>query len=123
MKQLQEQIRKFKEEKEATREMESIIIVKKSKVFFDEDQPYLSSSPLEHEQFDEALPEIEVKVAQKEVLIRIHCEKSKGCMVNILNTIENLQLRTVNSVLLPFGDSTLDITVLAQVIILITLDM
>lgn len=121
MKQLQEQIRKLKEEKEAKREMESMILVKKSKVFFDEDKPYLSYSPSDHKQFDQPLPEIEAKVAQKEVLIRIHCEKSKGCMINILNTIENLQLHIVNSIVLPFGDSTLDITVLAQVIILITI--
>ncbi|XP_010472272.1 PREDICTED: transcription factor bHLH19-like isoform X1 [Camelina sativa] len=113
MKQLQEQLRKLKEEKEATREMESIILVKKSKVLYD-DEPNLSSSPSYHNQFDQALPEIEAKVSQNDVLIRIHCEKSKGRMINILNTIENLQLRIENSIVLPFGDSTLDITVLAQ---------
>ncbi|KAJ0233387.1 Myc-type [Hirschfeldia incana] len=102
LKQLQEQIRKLKEEKEATRHMESMVLVKKPKVFFDE------------EQFDQPLPEIEAKVAQNEVLIRIYCEKSKGSMIEILNTIENLQLRVENSVVLPFGDSILDITVLAQ---------
>lgn len=117
VKQLQEQIRKLKDEKEARGEMKSMILVKKSKVFLDEGT-FLSSSSSssDHEQFDQPLPEIEAKVAQNEVLIRIHCEKSKGCMLNILNTIENLQLRIENSIVLPFGDSTLDITVLAQVI-------
>ncbi|ESQ46192.1 hypothetical protein EUTSA_v10000494mg [Eutrema salsugineum] len=114
MKQLQEQLRNLNEEKEATREMESLILVKRSKVFLDE-EPYLSPSPSDHDQLDQALPEIEAKVSQNEVLIRIHCEKTKGCMFNILNTIENLQLHIVNSVILPFGDSTLDITVLAQI--------
>ncbi|CAN7136727.1 hypothetical protein HID58_015382 [Brassica napus] len=117
VKQLQEQIRKLKDEKEARREMESMILVKKSKVFFDE-EPYVASSSSSssscHAKFDQLLPEIEAKVVQKDVLIRIHCEKSKGCMLNILNTIENLQLRIENSIVLPFGDSTLDITVLAQ---------
>ncbi|CAN7017678.1 unnamed protein product [Brassica oleracea var. botrytis] len=115
VKQLQEQIRKLNEEKEARREMESMILVKKSKVLFDE-EPYLSSSSSSssHAKFDQLLPEIEAKVVQKEVLIRIHCEKRKGCMINILNTIENLHLRIENSIVLPFGDSTLDITVLAQ---------
>ena len=116
VKQLQEQIRKLKDEKEARGEMESMILVKKSKVFFDE-EPYVSSSSSScHAKFDQLLPEIEAKVVQKDVLIRIHCEKNKGCMLNILNTIENLQLRIENSIVLPFGDSTLDITVLAQVI-------
>ncbi|KAG2299120.1 hypothetical protein Bca52824_035592 [Brassica carinata] len=91
LKQLQEQIRKLNEEKEATRHMESMILVNKSK-----------------------LPKIEAKVAQNEVLIRIHCEKSKGSMIDILNTIENLQLLVENSIVLPFGNSILDITVLAQ---------
>ncbi|KAF8083369.1 hypothetical protein N665_0778s0020 [Sinapis alba] len=117
LKQLQEQIRKLKEEKEATRHMESMILVKKSKVFFDEETSLSSSSSSGHEQFDQPLPEIEAKVAQNEVLIRIHCEKSKGNMIDILNTIENLQLHVENSNVLPFGDSVLDITVLAQVII------
>lgn len=99
--------------------MESMILVKKSKVILDE-EPNLSSSLLDHNQVNQALPEIEAKVSQNDVLIRIHCEKSKGCMINILNTIEKLQLRVENSIVLPFGDSTLDITVLAQVIILIT---
>ncbi|CAE6003065.1 unnamed protein product [Arabidopsis arenosa] len=109
MKQLQEQLRKLKEEKEATREIQSRILLKKSKVLFD-DEPNLSSSILDHQ----ALPEIEAKISQNDVLIRIHCEKSKGCMINILKTVENLQLRIENSIVLPFGDSTLDITVLAQ---------
>lgn len=116
MKQLQEQIRKLNEEKEATREMESMRFVKKSKVLFDE-EPYLSSSPTDHEIFDQALPEIEAKVSKNEVLIRIHCEKSKRCMINILNTIENLQLHIANSIILSFGDSTLYITILVQVIL------
>ncbi|EOA28553.1 hypothetical protein CARUB_v10024768mg [Capsella rubella] len=117
MKQLQEQIRKLKEEKEAKREMESMILVKRSKVLFDEETDLSSSCPSDnyHNQlFNQALPEIEAKISQNDVLIRIHCEKSKGCMINILNTIENLQLRIENSIVLPFGDSTLDITVLAQ---------
>ncbi|KAF3572952.1 hypothetical protein F2Q69_00062816 [Brassica cretica] len=114
LKQLQEQIRKLKEEKEATRHMESMILVKKSKVFFDEGTFLSSSSSSDHEQFGQPLPEIEAKVSQNEVLIRIHCEKSKGRMIDILNTIENFQLRVENSIVLPFGDSILDITILAQ---------
>ncbi|KAJ4890773.1 Transcription factor bHLH19 [Raphanus sativus] len=117
LKQLQEQIRKLKEEKEATRHMESMILVKKSKVFFDEKTSLPSSSCSDNEQFDQPLPQIEAKVAQNEVLIRIHCEKSKGSMIDILNTIENLQLCVENSIVLPFGDSILAITVLAKVII------
>ncbi|CAA7044505.1 unnamed protein product [Microthlaspi erraticum] len=107
MKQLQQEIVKLEEEKNATRELESMILVKKSKVLVDD-------KTLDEERYDQALPEIEVKVSKKDVLIRIHCEKSKGCMINILNTIEDLQLRIENTVILPFGDSTLDVTVLAQ---------
>ncbi|CAN8241812.1 unnamed protein product [Cochlearia groenlandica] len=118
IKQLHEQLREFEEEKESTKEIKYMILVKKSKVFFDEETNYLSSSPSHHENLDQALPEIEAKISQNQVLIRIHCKKRKMCMISILNMIENVHLRVENSVILPFGESILDITVLAEVIIL-----
>ncbi|KAK9949261.1 hypothetical protein M0R45_004794 [Rubus argutus] len=63
---------------------------------------------------DQPLPEIEARVSDKEVLIRIHCEKKKGCLANILREIEKLDLTIVNSSVLPFGNSTFDITIVSQ---------
>ncbi|KAI4327282.1 hypothetical protein L6164_019762 [Bauhinia variegata] len=61
-----------------------------------------------------ALPEVEARVSEKDVLLRIHCQKQKGLVVKILAELQNLRLFAVNSNVLPFGDSTLDITIIAQ---------
>ena len=64
---------------------------------------------------DGILPEVKARVLQKEVLVIIHCQKQKGIMLKILSQLENLHLSVVNSSVLPFGKSTLDITITAQV--------
>lgn len=60
------------------------------------------------------LPEVRARVLHKEVLVIIHCEKQKGIMLKILSQLESLHLTVVNSSVLPFGKSTLDITIIAQ---------
>lgn len=69
---------------------------------------------------DQPLPEIEARVLNKDVLIRIHCEKHKGIscnLANILGEIEKHHLTVVNSSVMPLGSFTIDITVVAQVIL------
>lgn len=61
------------------------------------------------------IPKIETRVLEKDVLVRIHCKKHKGCLTNILSQIEKLNLTIVNSCVLPFGHSRLDITIVAKV--------
>ncbi|KAE9621296.1 hypothetical protein Lal_00023632 [Lupinus albus] len=60
------------------------------------------------------LPEVKVRVLHKEVLIIIHCEKQKSIMLKILSHLENLHLSMLNNSVLPFGKSTLDITIITQ---------
>ncbi|XP_019454603.1 PREDICTED: transcription factor NAI1-like isoform X2 [Lupinus angustifolius] len=60
------------------------------------------------------LPEVRVRVLHKEVLIIIHCEKQKSIMLQILSHLENLHLSMVHNSVLPFGKSTLEITIIAQ---------
>ncbi|KAK7367662.1 hypothetical protein VNO80_09679 [Phaseolus coccineus] len=62
----------------------------------------------------ESLPRVEARVSEKDVLIRIHCQKQKGLLLKILVEIQNLHLFVVNSSVLSFGDSILDITIVAQ---------
>lgn len=63
------------------------------------------------------LPEIEARALGKEVLIEIHCEKEKSIELKLLTHLENLQLCVTGSSVLPFGNSALSITVIAQVYI------
>lgn len=59
-------------------------------------------------------PEIEVRMVDKNVLIRVHCDKSKGVLVKSLAELEKLQLSVVNANILSFSDTTLDLTFSAQ---------
>ncbi|PON48710.1 Basic helix-loop-helix transcription factor [Parasponia andersonii] len=100
------------EEQAAKKTVESVVFVKRSQLSGDGET---SSSD---ENFDsnsgQPLPEIEARVSGKDVLIRIHCEKHKGCIANILNEIEKLHLTIVDSSVLQFGGSTNHIAIVAQ---------
>ncbi|GLT46865.1 hypothetical protein SLA2020_205940 [Shorea laevis] len=106
VKQLQERV-KILEEKVAEKIVESAVLVKKTQIYADEES---SSCQPNHS----SLAEIEARVSDKDVLIRIHCKKNKGFLVNLLHQIEKLNLSVVSSNVLPFGRSTLDITIVAQ---------
>ncbi|XP_065875689.1 transcription factor bHLH25-like [Euphorbia lathyris] len=112
LKQLQERVQVL-EEQTKKRSVESVILVKKSHVSIDDD----SSSSDENSAdggSDSVLPEIEARVSEKDILVRIHCDKQQGVIPKILNQIENLHLSIINTSVLPFGNSTLDITIIAQ---------
>ncbi|KAK6916247.1 Myc-type, basic helix-loop-helix (bHLH) domain [Dillenia turbinata] len=108
LKQLQERVKSL-EEQTKMRKMESVVFVKKTQLLFDGDKNS-SADPL-----DQPLPEIEARFCDKEVLIRIHCLKRKGAMEKIIAEIEKLHLIIVNSSVMTFGSSVLDITIIAQV--------
>ncbi|CAI0405427.1 unnamed protein product, partial [Linum tenue] len=122
LKQLQERVQTLEELASKKKTMESVVYVKKSRVYNLDDNNELSSSSSSSEEnylsdgsSDRSqLPEIEARVFGKDVMIRIHCEKQKGCLARLLGELEKLNLGVVNSNVLPFGNSTLDITVVAQ---------
>jgi len=64
---------------------------------------------------DITLPEVTARVSQKDVLIIVHCEKQNGILLKILTHLANLHLSVINSSVLQFGKSILDITIVAQV--------
>ncbi|KAL6012764.1 hypothetical protein ACLOJK_003253 [Asimina triloba] len=111
VKQLQDRVKAL-EEQAVKKTVESVVFVKKSQLSVDDD---LSSSD---DSFDgragDPLPEIEARVCERNVLIRIHCEKRKGTLVKALAEIEKLHLTVINSNVMPFGNSAVDITLSAQ---------
>lgn len=111
MKQLQEKVKRL-EEKAKKASIESVVLVKKYEVFGDGED---SSSMDQFSSVSESLPEIEARFCDKDVLISIHCEKRKGVLEKIVGEIENLHLSVVNSSVMTFGDSALNITIIAQV--------
>ncbi|XWS33427.1 hypothetical protein CRYUN_Cryun22dG0081700 [Craigia yunnanensis] len=111
LKQLQERVTTL-EEQVAKKTVESVIFVRKTQIYADDDTS--SSDENFDSQSNAPFPEIEARVSDKDVLIRIHCEKNKGCISNIINEVEKLHLSVFNSNVLPFGPATLDITIVAQ---------
>ncbi|KAK6160018.1 hypothetical protein DH2020_003399 [Rehmannia glutinosa] len=115
MKQLQDKVKTL-EEQNKNRTMESFVIVKKYELYADSNEnsscsdEIISSGPI----ITESLPEIEARYCNKDVLINIHCEKRKGVLEKIVAEIEKLNLSVVNNSVVAFGDSTLNITVVAQ---------
>ncbi|KAK7328050.1 hypothetical protein VNO77_22145 [Canavalia gladiata] len=111
LKQMQEKVSALEEEQNRKRTVESVVIVKKSQLSSDAED---SSSSDTGGTFDEALPEIEARFCERNVLIRIHCEKNKGVIEKTISEIEKLHLKVINSSALTFGSFALDITIIAQ---------
>ncbi|KAK2981252.1 hypothetical protein RJ640_030641, partial [Escallonia rubra] len=112
LKVLQERV-KILEEQATKQTMESVVLVKKSQLLVEDegssDENSLGSCS------ENSLPEIEARVCDKSVLLRIHCEKRKGVLVKILSEVEKLNLSVANTSVSPFGTLALDITIIAEV--------
>ncbi|KAL3618929.1 hypothetical protein CASFOL_037157 [Castilleja foliolosa] len=93
-------------EQKSTRKlvMDSRVTIKKLRFSVDEE----GSSD------ERSSPEIEVRVVNNNILIRAHCRKQKGILANLLSKVESLNMVVVNTNVTPFGDSTLDITIVAE---------
>lgn len=119
VKELHEQVKQL-EEQTKRKSVESVVYVEKSHVSSCEDVSDTSSNSGDGNSYEpskssRSLPEIEARVSEKNVLIRIHCEKQKGLLMNIVKEIENLHLSVINSSALLFGTSIMDITIIAEV--------
>ncbi|CAL9066392.1 unnamed protein product [Musa banksii] len=99
LKQLQEKVKSL-EDQVAKRNTESAVLAKRS---YDERQRCGS-----------LLVEIEARVFQKSILIKIHCENQKGVLVKALSEIEKLHLSVICTSAMSFAISSLDITVMTQ---------
>lgn len=116
MKQLEDKVKTL-EEQVAKKKVESaVLFVRKTQIYADHDETTSSSDEnFDSQSNNKPFPEIEARVSDKDVLIRILCEKNKGCISNIINEVEKLHLSVLNTNALPFGQSTLDITIVAKV--------
>ncbi|QCE08838.1 transcription factor MYC2 [Vigna unguiculata] len=104
VKELKERVTELEERNK--RGKESVMIQKKSDV--------CDSSETDSKDWCRMLPDIEARVMENEVLIEIHCEKEEGVELKLLDHLENLHLCVTATSVLPFGNSTLGITIIAQ---------
>ncbi|CAI0405418.1 unnamed protein product [Linum tenue] len=122
VKHLQEKIKQL-EEQTKKRTVESVVLVKRYHLPADDDSNSSSNDDDDSKSnvekagccSDSTLPEIEARASERDVMIRIHCEKQPGVLAKVLTEVESLHLSIVNSSVMPFGNSTLDITIVAQV--------
>ncbi|XP_058734886.1 transcription factor bHLH18-like [Vicia villosa] len=115
VKELKDRLEVLEDQNKKTK-AESAVVLNKPDICSDEDN---SSSDESIEcgggGDSESLLQVEARELGKEMLIRIHCKKKKGVLVKMMGEIQSLELFVVNSNVLPFGDSVLDITIIAQI--------
>ena len=120
MKQLQERVKEL--ENHNKRKRDSVIFIKKSQACIVDKEKSTSceekSDNDDHRYYSKReLPRVEARVIDKEILIGIHCEKQKDIVVRLMAFLQNLHLSLASNSVLPFGTSTLKVTIIAQVII------
>ncbi|ESW27773.1 hypothetical protein PHAVU_003G231000 [Phaseolus vulgaris] len=112
VKDLKERLAVLEEQSKKTRG-ESVVVLNKPDLSGDDDSSSCDES-IDADSVSDSLFELESRVSGKEMLLRIHCRKQKGLLVKLLAEIQRNNLFVINSSILPFGDSIIDITVVAQ---------
>ncbi|XP_074314578.1 transcription factor bHLH19-like [Silene latifolia] len=102
------------EEEVKKKSCESAVFVKKTWVIDDDEQCLAQASSSGGGSCDGPYPEIEAKFSDKDVLIRVHCEKKNGTIEKLISQVVELHLEMVNSSALAFGGSSLDVTIIAK---------
>ncbi|KAJ4788036.1 basic helix-loop-helix (bHLH) DNA-binding superfamily protein [Rhynchospora pubera] len=91
--------------------IESVVLVKNSCVPSEDGGLGCSSSSTG----PKSLPEIEVRLLDRKILISIHCESFKGLLVKVLSELEELNVTVTQANFMPFSSSTSFITLTAQI--------
>ena len=137
MKKLQENVKTL-EEVVAKRTVESMVVVKKSQLVVDnyngDDNESSSTvddycasgtsasggdggSSRDVENVDHSIPEIEVKISGKTLLLKVYCENHKRILANLFSELDKYNVTVTSSSVMTFESLALDITIVAQVII------
>jgi len=111
VKELQERLRVL-EEQNKNSSIESVVTLNKLQLSYESWSNYGSKAASSS---NEDLLHVDAKILDKNVLIRIQCQKQKSFLLNKLVEIQKLHLFVVNSSVLAIGDSIVDITIIARV--------
>ncbi|KAG0455667.1 hypothetical protein HPP92_024959 [Vanilla planifolia] len=112
LKTLQEKVKSLEEQAAKKRSVGSYVLKKSKAIICECDE---ESSLQKEVDSDEPQPEIEVKLSDKTVLIKMYCEGRKGMLVRALSEVEKLHLAVVSMTAIPFAASSVDITIIAQI--------
>uniref|UniRef100_A0ACD5VIY1 Uncharacterized protein n=1 Tax=Avena sativa TaxID=4498 RepID=A0ACD5VIY1_AVESA len=110
VKQLQEKVKALEAAGGARSVVDTVVLVKKP--CYGSPSSASSGSPAARN----PLPEIEVRFAEKGVMVRIVCDDAKGVVVRLLSEVEEgLHLSITHVNVMPFKASTVNITITAKV--------
>lgn len=110
LKYLQERVKILEEQATKKKTMESVVLVKKSQIMVeDEDENNQSFEK-------QPLPEIEARICNTQMLIRIHSENQKGLLTNLISEVEKLNLTIVNTNVASFARLAFEITIITEVV-------
>ncbi|XP_074292276.1 transcription factor bHLH25-like [Silene latifolia] len=68
----------------------------------------------EEEMSDTTLPQVEVKIFNKTLLIKVQCMKQRGILPKLFTEVEKYDLGLLNSSVMAFGPTAVDITIVGQ---------
>nr|GMD55179.1 transcription factor bHLH18-like [Ipomoea batatas] len=98
------------EEQASKQTINSNVYVRRSQMLIeDEGSSYEDSGSGE-----QSLPEIETRVSDRHILLRIYCEKHRGVLTNIFTEVDKFNLSVTNTSVSHFGNLALDITIIAE---------
>ncbi|KAK6128740.1 hypothetical protein DH2020_037523 [Rehmannia glutinosa] len=86
----------------------------KSVVLVDDDNDESSDENDGESNDGQRLPEIEARIVNENILLKIQCEKRKGALVKMFLELDELNLDVISATVAPFGNLVLDITIFAQ---------
>ncbi|XP_074294682.1 transcription factor bHLH25-like [Silene latifolia] len=63
---------------------------------------------------DTTLPQVEVKIFNNTLLVKVQCEKQQGILSKLFTEAEKYDLSLLNSNVMAFGPTALDITMVGE---------
>lgn len=80
----------------------------------DEDDTATSDLILSGSKHKNSLPEIEVKILGKTILLNVYCENRRTILATLVEEVEKHDMKVLNCSMIPFESFALNVTIVAQ---------
>ncbi|CAM0914067.1 unnamed protein product [Alopecurus aequalis] len=111
---LSDAVRCIKDLQEKNKELEARHVMSNDSVVLAK-RPCFATIPDRAKTTRSSLPEIEARISESNVMVRIHCEDRKGVVATLLTEVEGLHLTITQSNATTFPACTVNITIMAKV--------
>lgn len=105
---------------ERMKALEEALSQKRCRIHVDEESSgencmNINCNPNDEEAYD-TNPEIDVRISDRNVLLKVYSKRMEGFTVRMLSEIEKLHLSIISTSVIPFANTHLTITIIAQVL-------